>query len=218
MPASPAPCTPSTSRARSSAGSRRSEGGRSVTADHDPATGAEATTAVLGLGNVLQGDDALGPTVVAHLAARFTFDDTVQVEDLGTPGLDLHPHLAGRTALIMVDTVRADGPAGELRLYRKDDILRHGPPVRLGPHDPSFKEALLALQFAGGDPDEVLLVGVIPASTEASTDLSPPVAAAVEPAIAAVCEELARLGHPAEARAVPDAPHLWWRAPADGSG
>jgi hydrogenase maturation protease len=167
--------------------------------------------AVLGLGNVLMGDDALGPTVIAHLQARYDFPENVRVEDLGTPGLDLHPHLAGASALIMVDVVKASGEAGELHQYRKDDILRHLPQARTGPHDPSFKEALLALEFAGEQPDEVLLVGVIPRTTTEATDLSPPVQAAVEGAVAAVCAELERLGSPARPRREPAAPELWWK-------
>ena len=54
--------------------------------------------------------------------------DEVEVEDLGTPGLDLHPHLAGHAALIIVDTVRAKAPPGTLRRYRAE-LLRGELPV-----------------------------------------------------------------------------------------
>jgi len=182
-----------------------------TSAGREPAAGGGPRTMVLGLGNVLMTDDALGPTVIAHLQARYDVPPAVQVEDLGTPGLDLHPHLAGADALIIVDTVRAEGAAGELRRYRKDDILRHPPPARVGPHDPSLKEALLALQFAGQEPQDVLLVGVIPASTEGGVELSPPVAASLEAVVQAVCEELVRLGHVVRERAAPAEPDLWWR-------
>lgn len=181
----------------------------------DPVAETGAEIAVLGLGNVLMGDDALGPTVIAQLQAQYEFPTTVRVEDLGTPGFDLHPHLAGHTALIIVDTVRSESDPGALRLYRKDEILRHPPAARTGPHDPSLKQTLLALQFADDDPQDVLLVGVVPASTEGSNELSAAVQAAVPDAVAAVCEELARLGHPARERAEPAEPRLWWRESPD---
>jgi len=168
--------------------------------------------AVLGLGNVLMGDDALGPTVIAHLLAAHDFPAGVAVSDLGTPGLDLHPHLAGAEALIIVDTVRAEGQPGELRLYRKDAILRHPPGPRVSPHDPGLKEALLSLQFAGEEPREVLLVGVIPAQSEPGAGLSEPVAGAVAAACDAVLAELARLGHAVARRSEPAAPDLWWES------
>lgn len=175
--------------------------------DHDIKT---APIGVFGLGNVLMGDDALGPTVIAHLLAGFDFPDEVHVEDLGTPGLDLHPHLAGRKALILVDVVKSKGEPGELRLYRKDEILKHAPGVRVSPHDPGVKEALLALQFAGDDPEEILLVGVIPGKVGHAMGMTGAVRGAVPGAEAAVLEELERLGRAAAARDPRPAPDLWW--------
>ena len=95
--------------------------------------------AVFGLGNVLMRDDALGPRVIGLLQSRYDFPDGVSLVDLGTPGLDLHPHLEEIDAAIIVDTIRAQGDAGETRLYRRDEILRHAPGQRLSPHDPGLK-------------------------------------------------------------------------------
>ncbi len=169
-----------------------------------------APIGVFGLGNVLMGDDSLGPTVIAHLLAGFEFSDDVYVEDLGTPGLDLHPHLAGRRTLILVDVVKSQGEPGELRLYRKDEILKHAPGVRVSPHDPGVKEALLALQFAGGEPEEILLVGVIPGEVGHALGMTGAVRAAVPVAEAAVLEELQRLGQAAQPREPRGKPDLWW--------
>ena len=168
-----------------------------------------APIGVFGLGNVLMGDDALGPTVLAGLAAGFDFPPEVHVEDLGTPGLDLHPHLAGRTHIILVDVVKSQGEPGELRLYRRDEILKHAPGVRTSPHDPGVKEALLSLQFSGEEP-EVLLVGVIPDRVEHAAGMTDAVRSAVPRAEAAVLEELARLGRPPEPREPRAEPDLWW--------
>jgi hydrogenase maturation protease len=175
-----------------------------------------AVTAVLGLGNVLMGDDALGPWVVAHLLARWEFPPEVEVLDLGTPGLDLHPFVAGRDRVILVDVVRSDGPPGQLKLYPKEDLLRHAPGPRVSPHDPGVKEVLLTLDFAGSAPSEVLLVGVVPDSVAAGTGLSAPVKAAAALAEQAVLDELARLGHAVRRREPAAAPDLWWEAAADG--
>ena len=170
---------------------------------------------VFGLGNVLMGDDALGPTAIAHLLAGYDFPPEVLVEDLGTPGLDLHPHLSGCKALILVDVVKSKGDPGELRLYRKEEILRHAPGVRVSPHDPGVKEALLALQFAGGDPDEILLVGVIPGKVGHALGMTDPIREAVGSAGTAVLEELARLGHRPAPRVPRPEPDLWWEEKPD---
>jgi hydrogenase maturation protease len=158
------------------------------------------------------GDDALGPTVIATLEASYEMAEDVALVDLGTPGLDLVPHLAGLDAVVIVDTVNATGSPGDVRTYNRDELLAHPPPQRVSPHDPGLKEALLALEFAGQAPKDVLLVGVIPGSVERGTELSPAVAAAVPGAVGRVLDALAELGVPAQAKATPGAPHLWWRA------
>jgi hydrogenase maturation protease len=173
---------------------------------------------VLGVGNVLMGDDALGPAIIKHLEAAYDFPEGVSVYDAGTPGLDLTPYIADAHALIVVDTVEAKGQGGELRQYRRDAILKYAPLPRLNPHEPGLKEALLTLEFSGGGPGEVLLVGVIPQSVEPGVGLSPQVAAAVPAVIEAVTAELARLERPLHTKDAPGAPDLWWEEEVrDGS-
>lgn len=169
--------------------------------------------AVLGLGNVLMGDDGFGPHVVKRLAAGWTFPAHVRVEDVGTPGLDLTPYVSDVDALIVVDTVHAAGDAGTVRRWRKPELLRHAPPQRVSPHDPGVREVLFSLDFEGRGPREVLLVGAIPASTEMGTGLTPALRGAVEPAMNEVLRELARLGSPAAPRPEPLEPDLWWEDP-----
>jgi len=149
---------------------------------------------ILGLGNVLMGDDGFGPYVIEALNALYEFPADVTVSDLGTPGLDLAPFLIGADAVIVIDTVRSDGPPGTLRLYERAAILQHAPPQRLGPHDPGFKHTLLTLEFAGCAPREVVLVGVIPGTTAPCARLSLAVRSAVLPAVHAVAAAVERLG------------------------
>ena len=108
--------------------------------------------------------------------------------------------------------MRADAPAGTLRLYRRDDLLRHAPQARLSPHDPGVKEALLTAEFEGRAPREVLLVGVVPADTAMGVRLSPPLREAVPRAVEAVLAELRRLGCEARPRDLPARPDIWWEA------
>ena len=149
---------------------------------------------VLGLGNVLMGDDGVGPAVVNAFEADYTVGPDVQVVDLGTPGLDVLPWLADIDRVILVDTVKTDLPPGTLRIYDKADLLRHVPMARIGPHDPGVKEALLALEFAGRAPSEVVVIGVVPERTEMALALTPSVEAAVPLAVAAIRETLVRFG------------------------
>ncbi len=137
---------------------------------------------VLGLGNVLMGDDALGPWVVEELKARWEFPEGVSVVDIGTPGLDLTPYLADADAVILVDTVQADAPPGTLRVYSGPELLSRAPLPRVSPHDPGVTEALFLLGFADAAPRCVVLVGVVPQTVAKGVSLTPPVRAAVAPA------------------------------------
>jgi len=170
--------------------------------------------AVLGLGNVLMADDALGPWSVRRLEAGWTFPHGVEVLDLGTPGLDLSPFLAGLDAAIVVDTVASDGAPGALRVYRRAEILSKPLRPRVSPHDPALRETLLTLELAGCAPREVVVVGVIPARLDSTVGLSDAVRGAIPAVERAVLAELERLGCPARARPAPAAPEIWWESVA----
>jgi hydrogenase maturation protease len=165
---------------------------------------------VLGVGNVLTRDDGLGPYVIGVLEAQYDFSDGVEVLDVGTPGLDFTPFLSDALAVIVVDTVRSDAPPGTLRLYRDAEIVASPPPSRMSPHEPGLREALMATELTDSSPREMLLVGVVPETTEAGTRLSRPVADAVPKVVKVVIEELDRLGRPAVPRDLSAEPDIWW--------
>jgi hydrogenase maturation protease len=56
------------------------------------------------------------------------------------------------------------------------------------------KEALLALEFAGRAPHEVVVVGAVPARTDLGLELSPAMMAAVPAAVDAIAGVLDRWG------------------------
>jgi hydrogenase maturation protease len=172
-----------------------------------------APVRVLGLGNVLMGDDAFGPWVIEELLARWEIPAAASVVDVGTPGLDLTPYLGGADAVLLVDTVKADGPPGRIHVYEKRELLRLPAAPRLSPHDPGLAEALLALTLAGSEPREAVLVGAVPASVAMGVGLSRPLRRAVATAAAEVLRRLAALGIPCRPR--PDALDTspWWEKP-----
>ncbi|HTN51819.1 MAG TPA: hydrogenase maturation protease [Anaeromyxobacter sp.] len=174
-----------------------------------------ARIAVIGIGNVLTGDDAVGPYVVKVLEAGWELPQEVELLDAGTPGLDLTAYLAGLEAVVIVDAIKARGAPGELRVYDKEALLRKSPILAVSPHEPGVREAILNADFMGVVPPTVRLVGVIPQSVELGCALSPPVQAAVPQAVERVLAELGALGATARPRVPPLVPDLWWeRKPA----
>ena len=173
---------------------------------------------ILGLGNVLMGDDGFGPYVVRRFDEQYELGADAEVIDLGTPGLDLTPWLADASHIIVVDTIRASEPAGTLRIYDKADIVRRVPFARVSPHDPGLKETLLTLEFAGRAPDTVTLVGVVPARVAMGTTLSVPIASAVPAALTAIIDQLHGLDIQVRRRESVngDSHHPWWTDPNTG--
>ena len=166
---------------------------------------------ILGIGNVLIGDDAVGPTVVSHLVAFWEFPEGVVLEDIGTPSLDLAGRLATFDAVILVDAVSAKAEPGTIRNYTVEQILKHPPGLRLSPHDPSLKETLLTVQMLDECPKFVVLVGIVPQSLD-GFGLTPAVAAAVPLAAKEVVTQLGGLGVTAIERFVAKPVACWWTA------
>jgi hydrogenase maturation protease len=165
---------------------------------------------ILGVGNVLCTDDGLGPYAIKALEAQFEFPQGVEVLDVGTPGLDFTPYLADALMVIVLDSVKGDEPPGTLRLLRDREIVAKPPPSRMSPHEPGLREALMATELAETSPEEILLIGVIPESTEQGTKLTEAVRSAVPSVVDAVVAELERLGRPPIRRDPPAELDVWW--------
>lgn len=162
------------------------------------------------MGSVLMQDDGFGPFAVRMLLARYDFPQEVMAEDLGTPGLHLTPVMESLEGVIIIDTVKAEGEVGDVRLYRRETLMRLPAGPRASPHDPGLHETLLMLDMAGRSPREFLLVGVIPGPVQAGTEISASVRTALPEVERVVLTELSRLGHKVTKRDPPAAPDLWW--------
>ena len=173
------------------------------------------TALIGGIGNVLLGDDAVGPYVLRLLESQYSFEDGIELADLGTPALDLTHQIVGLRALILVDSLTSDDPPGTVVLYRKGDILGVAPTERLDPHSPALSECLLTAEMLGASPENVLLVGIVGESFEPGRPLSERVREAAEQAITAVLEEVQRLGYFFQKIDAPQSPGIWWGEPRD---
>lgn len=168
------------------------------------------TVLIAGVGNVLLGDDAIGPYVIRLLESQYSFAEEVEVCDLGTPSLDLTHRIIGLRTLILVDAVASDDPPGTIVLCRKEDIIREGPGQRVDPHSPALAECLLAAEMLGAAPEDVLLVGVVGGSYEAGKPLSEPVRQSAELAIKAILAELSAIGLESTKQKSAIEPSTWW--------
>ena len=169
--------------------------------------------AVIGLGNVLLGDDGFGPFVVELLRTRYVFPSEVELLDLGTPGLGLISYLHGHDAVVIVDAVAGAGTPGDVRVYEEVELERMPTAARVSPHDPAVAEALSITRLSGDGPHDVCLIGAVPGSLELGEGLSPQVRAAADAAAEIVRQRIEERGFAVRRR---DAGHVaedWWMEP-----
>ena len=167
--------------------------------------------AVFGIGNVLIGDDAAGPTIIRHLESHYDFPAEVFVEDLGTPSLDLAGRMCGFDAVIFVDAVSAKADPGEIRQYNRAEIVRNPPSLRMSPHDPSLKETIILVEILPDGPSYITLIGIVPKSLD-QFGLSEEVLASVPVVAEMVVGELRALGVDVARRARPLPEDAFWAA------
>ena len=150
---------------------------------------------VAGVGNIFLSDDGFGVAVVDRL--RLT---GAEVVDIGIRGMHLaYRLLDGYDVLVLVDAVRRGGDTGTLHVLEHDLDAPADDPPALDAHgmDPASVLTLLdGLARSTGverPVGRVLVVGCEPAVLDEGIGLSPPVAAAVGPAVRAVTALVAEL-------------------------
>ncbi|MBH0119219.1 hydrogenase maturation protease [Rhodococcus sp. HM1] len=149
---------------------------------------------VAGVGNIFLGDDGFGPEVVRYLA-RSPKPEGVRVVDYGIRGMHLaYDLLDGWDGLVLVDAVPDAGEPGAVRVFEAGDTAPTTVGVDAHGMDPASVFATLAA--LGGSRPRTIVVGCQAQCVDEGIGLSPAVAAAVEPAAAAVRRAVQNLRRP----------------------
>lgn len=165
---------------------------------HEPST-KSLPVLVLGLGNLLLRDDAIGLRLVSELAARHAGDGRIEFVDGGTQGLALLALLADRPAVLLLDAVQLGAAPGTV--HHLADVRqrpqRGNAGGRGGAHQSNAGDLLLTSLLLGQLPSRVALVGIEPAVVRTGIELSAAVLAAV-PAAADRADQVLQALLPAE--------------------
>jgi hydrogenase maturation protease len=158
---------------------------------------------VLGIGNLLLGDEAVGVRIVEALEERYTLPCHVEVLDGGTSGMELLDVMAARDHLIVTDAVLTGAAPGSIAVLHDEEIPAFFS-RKVSPHQLGLCDVLMALKLTDEFPRRLTLVGVVPSSLEPGIRLTPVVSAAIEPALAEVLTALAESGVKASRKEVAD--------------
>ncbi|NPB05119.1 MAG: HyaD/HybD family hydrogenase maturation endopeptidase [Aquificae bacterium] len=164
--------------------------------------------AVLGVGNVLLSDEGFGVRVVQHLAKWYDFRPEIRLVDGGTLGWDLLNFLQGVRRLVLVDAVDARALPGTFFVFRNEEVKKYFK-RKVSGHEAGIQEVLAWFDLMGKPIEEVVVVGVQPASLETGLKLSPVVEAVLPKAVETVLNQLKEWGIEALRREKPRDLGVW---------
>jgi len=146
-------------------------------------------TLVIGVGNLLRGDDGIGVRV-AQALAREPLPEDVEVIDAGTRGLDLLFELGDAGRVVLIDAAEMGQTPGEARVF--DPALLDGQAeVRFSClHGIGIAEVLALGRVVGVEP-QMTIVGIQPADTSPREGLSEALAARLSEYVALARGKLA---------------------------
>ena len=153
---------------------------------------------VLGVGNLLLGDEGVGIHAVRALTRDYRFPPAVEVLDGGTAGMELLAPVRQARHLVVIDAIDAGAAPGTCLRLSDGEVPAFFGRSRLSPHQVGLSDVLAVARLAGWSPSSVAVYGIQPERLEPSLELSPRIAAALPAVLREVVAELARLGCPAE--------------------
>lgn len=141
---------------------------------------------VLGIGNILMGDEGVGVRVIEALECASWRPDGVTLLDGGTGGFHLLEYLQEFTPIVMIDATLDGQPAGTVSVLRPKYASDF--PRALTAHDIGLRDLVETAALLGSLPPITLVTISIAEIQSMVTTLTPAVAAAI-PAAAALVRE-----------------------------
>jgi hydrogenase maturation protease len=148
---------------------------------------------VLGVGNILLGDDGDGVRVIEKLQEEYSFSSNVELMDGGTLGIKLLGPISQVDHLIVVDAVQNGKPPGTLYRFLGEEVKRFLS-GKNSLHQLDLLDTLTYSEVLGQCPTTVI-VGIEPENiSDWSTELTKTVGSKVSEIILKVLKEIEEAG------------------------
>jgi hydrogenase maturation protease len=131
---------------------------------------AKPRTLILALGNPIRSDDGVGIVALRCLEKDPRVPSAVDLLEGGTKGLELVTYIAGMSRLLVLDAVDVGAVAGTIACIRGMELCSL--PGNGNVHALALADILNALRLLGQEPQETVLLGIQPETTELGTSLS----------------------------------------------
>ncbi len=149
-------------------------------------------TLILGLGNVLLADEAVGPLAVRRLESRTPADAPLIFMDGGTLSFSLAVPIGDCPRLIVIDAAAMGDAPGTVRVFDGEDMDRQLARHATSVHEVSLADLLDMARLTDTLPVRRALIGIEPAVVDWGDGLTPAVEAALPEVLSQVGALLTR--------------------------
>lgn len=146
-----------------------------------------STIRIIGLGNELRGDDAVGLLVARCL--RQKVGDYAEVIEAEMVGADLIDLMEGARVVILIDAARSGQSPGTIHRLDASAVSIARQMFPHSSHALGISEALELARVMGVLPPRVIVYGIEAGNTEAGQGLSSPVANALDKVVEQIIQE-----------------------------
>ncbi len=153
----------------------------------------DRTIGILGIGNLLLGDEGFGVHCVQHIEQHYNIPENIRVFDGGTAGILLAPFIEECDKLYVLDVIDLEDDPGSVHLFTDEDVRAGNVQTRMSPHQIGMLEILDICKIRGKVPEQVQYITVVPQTLETGMELSPLIAERVTDVIDILLQSLAKL-------------------------
>jgi hydrogenase maturation protease len=111
---------------------------------------------LLGIGNILMGDEGFGVHFVRWFSKRYRTTDDVRIVDGGTLGYALLDIICSCDHLFVVDVLKVQDIPGSIYRFTKEEMELHMPPPTSA-HEVTFPDVLFKTELMGESPETIFL-------------------------------------------------------------
>ena len=129
---------------------------------------------ILGLGNILMGDEGFGVHFVRWFEGRHRLPPGVEIVDGGTMGYTLLDTICRARHMIVIDCIRLEDPPGSLFRFSRKAMEAHLPPPTSS-HEVKFADVLCKAEMMGECPGMTFLCVVPERIVDMDLEMTPAV-------------------------------------------
>ena len=142
---------------------------------------------VLGIGNILRGDDGIGPAIIRHLENKFS-PEILQLYDAGSDAFTVLDHLMQPEPVMVIDCAKMGTTPGTIQVVSVGDSDYIDKNLGISLHGYSLSEVWQMARLMGETAD-LSIIGIEPKQIAFNSDISEEVKKSIPAVVKIVVEE-----------------------------